>query len=311
MTAPTFSLQAPSQGLTVQPPTGVTGSGQWMNVTIDSWQESENSTFILYATNAAGQLISRDQTQVGGNVSLADATLAQIGVIVTDNGSLLQEGQASVYLRPDQFLRVAVVAGDGSVIEDLPVSNTISDGGQKDKAVLTTEDFTFIGQLVDNLSPKDWLANAQLQQNEPIYFFQANSTIQVAVSGSCTLTNTLKWVPVTFDPLTGQKTVGGAIAADTDAFRDSLKKNALDFSITGTGQQFNETQELKITTEGYYAPFLETSAGNTFFIGTAANPNNQSHFRLFGNGVFGVEDLPGANSGDFDFNDMVVRLTPI
>ncbi len=309
--APSLSFQPQTQGLTVKLPTGVTSGGQWMDVRIDSWEKSENSTFILYATNAAGQLISRDQTQVGGAVTLADATLAKIGVVVTDNGTLLQEGQASVYLRPDQFLRIAVLAGDGSVIEDLPVSNTVLDGGKEDKALLTTESFTFTGELVDTLTPTTWLANAQLQQDEPIYFFQANSTIQIEASGSCALTNTLKWAPVTFDPLTGQKMVGGVLAADTDAFRDSLKENALDFSIVGTGAQFDVTKALKIVIEGYYAPFLETSAGNTFFIGTAANPNNQTHFRLFGNGVFGIEDLPGTITSDFDFNDMVVRMTPV
>jgi hypothetical protein len=281
-----------------------------MDVTIDSWEKSENSTFILYATNAAGELISRDQTKVGGNVTLTEATLAKLGVVVTDNGTLLQEGQASVYLRPDQFLRIAVVAGDGSVIEDLPVNNTVISGGQEDKATLTTESFSFIGQVVDTLAPTTWLAHSQLQQDEPIYFFQANSKIEIAASGSCALTNTLKWAPVTFDPLTGQKIVGRVLAADTDAFRDSLKKNALDFSIVGTGQKFDESKELMIKDEGYYAPFLETSAGDTFFIGSVANPNNQAHFRLFGNGIFGIEDLPSANSSDFDFNDMVVRMTP-
>lgn len=308
-----LQFQASSPGLTLITPSGSTASGQWLNITIDSWQKSDNSTFVLYATNAAGELISRDQTKVGDSVTFTEATLAKIGVVVTDNGTLIQEGQASVYLRTGQFLRLAVLAGDGTVIEDLPVDNKVVADGEEHIALLSNEEFILQGKLTHTLSPANWLATAQLQQDQPIYFFQANSTINIQASGSCALTNTLKWVPVEFDPLTGQKQVGGVLAADTDEFRDVLKQNALHFTLTGggTGDKFDIMKDLTISTAGYYAPFLETSQGNTFFIGSNGNPGNQTHFRLFGDGVFGIEDLPGSSTSDFDFNDMVVRLSSV
>jgi hypothetical protein len=228
----------------------------------------------------------------------------------------MHEGQASVYLRTGQFLRLAVLSGDGTILEDLPVTNQVLEGGQEDIAFLSTENLTLKGNLTNTLSPTDWLSNAQLQQDDALYYFQANSNISIEASGSCALTNTLKWVPVDLDPVTGERSVGGVITADTDEFRDALRKNALkDFAITGggTGDKFDITQTLTIpdSASGYYAPFLETSQGNTFFIGTTANPDNLSHFRLFGNAIFGIEDLPSTNMSDFDFNDMVVRITPL
>ncbi|AFZ46313.1 5'-Nucleotidase domain-containing protein [Cyanobacterium stanieri PCC 7202] len=49
-----------------------------------------------------------------------------------------------------------------------------------------------------------------------------------------------------------------------------------------------------------------------YFSFLGANPDNSLHVRNYGNNIFGFEDLPG-NLGvsDFDFNDALVRFTPI
>ncbi|MBD2346322.1 5'-nucleotidase C-terminal domain-containing protein [Anabaena subtropica] len=67
---------------------------------------------------------------------------------------------------------------------------------------------------------------------------------------------------------------------------------------------------------GIYAPFIISNStvdrvlsGQTnqvYFPFLGANPNQIDHIRLLGDNTFGFEDLP--NGGDFDYNDVIVRV---
>lgn len=57
------------------------------------------------------------------------------------------------------------------------------------------------------------------------------------------------------------------------------------------------------------APFAVVNANgiiNTYFGFEQANPDGLSHFRIFGDNIFGLEDQPGIGDGDFD--DLVVGI---
>jgi hypothetical protein len=58
---------------------------------------------------------------------------------------------------------------------------------------------------------------------------------------------------------------------------------------------------------GFYAPVLKTQGGDVFVIGTA-NVDGHEHIRMFGQNTFGFEDLRADQHGDFDYNDMVMRV---
>ncbi|MGA1132549.1 MAG: DUF4114 domain-containing protein [Prochlorotrichaceae cyanobacterium] len=47
---------------------------------------------------------------------------------------------------------------------------------------------------------------------------------------------------------------------------------------------------------------------NVYFPFLALNSDGQDHFQLLGNGLFGIEDLPGAQS-DNDFDDVIIQIT--
>ena len=66
----------------------------------------------------------------------------------------------------------------------------------------------------------------------------------------------------------------------------------------------------------YYGLYFQGENGNTFYsvAGLGSDPNYQ-HFAVFdgGNGGFwiGMEDLPFSHPTDFDYNDMIVSITPV
>jgi hypothetical protein len=60
---------------------------------------------------------------------------------------------------------------------------------------------------------------------------------------------------------------------------------------------------------GYYAPVLTTQGGDTFVIGASANSDGRDHIRVFGQNTFGFEDLTAAQNADWDYNDLVMKIT--
>jgi len=53
---------------------------------------------------------------------------------------------------------------------------------------------------------------------------------------------------------------------------------------------------------------LATEGGDTFVIGSA-NVDGRDHIRVFGQNLFGFEDLKANQASDFDYNDLVLKLT--
>ena len=55
------------------------------------------------------------------------------------------------------------------------------------------------------------------------------------------------------------------------------------------------------------------SPDGTWFIdngsSNSANADGAQHVRLFGENVFGFEDMSAPRGADFDYNDTIVRLT--
>jgi hypothetical protein len=130
------------------------------------------------------------------------------------------------------------------------------------------------------------------------------------VAGSANNANTLHFVHFDVDPNTGAASVGGVAYGNTDAFRAAVQKN-WDQGITvqdGHGT-FQDTGNWTVAGKsGFYAPVLATQNGDIFVVGTA-NVDGREHIKVFGENTFGFEDLRADQHSDFDYNDMVVKLT--
>ena len=116
------------------------------------------------------------------------------------------------------------------------------------------------------------------------------------------------------DPLTGNM----LMPSDT-GYQQAALANRIDLTLTGENgrtQQFSaelETGKLLstfIVIDSTLDDFLSSSSFNSdglYFNHIGANTDGKDHVRLFGDNLFGYEDIAGG--GDMDFNDTVVKVS--
>lgn len=280
--------------------------GNWIHVTASETPPA-GTTLILYTTDADGRLVGADGTLVD---SLRDATVGKVGAVSNDTGALLATSAQSVYLKTGLELHFAVESGNGAVDTDACVALTATEGGGYGVDVGGIK----VQAAVDNdLSATDLAAGVQRTWDMPLVYLTQGETLSVDLSGSAANINTLGFAPVAFDTATGTFSVSGVAFGDTDAFHAAVVA-ALDpgFSQTLGGGDFTRTESWVVSgPTGFYTPVLQTQNGNIFVVGSAANPGGLEHIRTYGANSFGFEDLAYDENSDYDYNDMVMTLTPV
>jgi hypothetical protein len=299
---------APSTGNTVQLDPGGTGAaGNWLDLHVLS-SNLPNGTLLAYTTDALGNLIGRDG-QTGSGVTLQDAVVASIGLVKTDAGATMFTGDQAAYLPVGQQLHFAIQTGNGAV-QDLP--NTIVSGTSTLGIQVTGNNGSLaLSASIDNtLSADASLAATQRQTNQALTYLTQGSTVDVSVAGSAYNNNAVHFVRIDVDHATGDWSVGGVAYGNTDAFRAAVTANwDAGFSASGGRGTFSSHQEWTVSSgTGYYAPVMTTESGNVFVVGTA-NVDGLSHIRLYGQNTFGFEDLAANQHSDFDYNDLVMKLS--
>jgi len=281
------------------------GSGSWVRLQVQEAGSLKDATLLFYAIDGDGNLIGRDG-QVGGAVTVQDATLASIGAATDDHGGLLFSGGQSLYLPVGQQLRVATLQPDGTV--NLAPDVSISD--EEGSVQLTVGDTVLSAQTDTSLSDSAILASSQRMLKAPFVYLEHGASVDVDLAGSCGNTNTLGFVRFDIDAKTGAWSVGGVSYGDTDAFEAAVR-GALDDGFHFTrGGEFQESVTWTVDgKDGYYAPVLITQNDDLFVIGDA-NAGGMDYIRTYGENTFGFEDLAYDQNSDFDFNDMVMRITP-
>jgi len=284
---------------------GTTAGGSWIQLQTTG-SSMPNGTLLAFATDALGNMIGRD-----GSITtdLSEAVLAQIGSVAFDNGTVMQTGTQSVFLPVGQQLHFAVQTGNNT-IEQLP---GVQIAGTNSLSISVNGGFGTLNlqATVDNtLSASANLAASQRDYNQPWAYLTQGQGVNVEVAGSAWNMNTIHFVHIDVNPATSAWSVGGVAYGNTDAFRSAVA-NSWDpgFAATGGRGDFGGTTGWTPSTgTGFYAPVLATEGGDIFVIGNA-NVDGQDHIRMFGQNTFGFEDLRTDQNSDFDYNDVVVRLT--
>jgi hypothetical protein len=265
------------------------------------------TTVVMYATDEDGALVGRDG-ETGPGVTLEEATLAKLGATVSDSGEHLLIADQAVYLLAGQQLHFALLNPDGT-IDDSPTLG-IRDGHGAALS-MNVGGFRFAAVGKSDLAAEVNTATVQRSTDLPLVYLTHGATVGVEVAGSSTDTNTLGFVRVDYDQASDSLSVGGVAYGATEAFYDAVR-DALDsgFSVTDGGAIFEQTDTWTVAgASGFYAPVLLSQFGATFVLGDA-NVDGREHIRLFGQNVFGIESLTAGQGSDFDYNDMVVKLTP-
>lgn len=281
--------------------------GNWIKLDV-SGSSLPNGTLLLYQTDQNGNLIGRDG-QAGDGVTLRDAVIGHIGLVSSDSGQVLVDGDISVYLSVGRQLHFAIQTGDDQ-IQQLP-NVQISGAETLSVAVNGTQGTLRLTATVDNdLSANEWLASSQRDHDRPWMYLSDGETVQVQALGSCNNVNTLHFVRIDVDPASGALSVGGVAYGNSDAFRAAVQANWDDgYASQNGGGTFQSSKTWTVSDgEGFYAPVLVTQAGDVFVVGKA-NVDGRDHIRSYGENLFGFEDLRADQGSDFDYNDMIVHVS--
>lgn len=281
-------------------------AGNWVRLASTS-STMPNGTLLVYATDLDGNLVGRDG-ETGAGVTFDEAVLAHIGSVATDGGAMLFRGLQSVYLPVGQQLHFAVQTGN-DVIQKLPNVLVTGDDTLTVKVTGTFGTLNLTAEVDNTLSATATSAASQRQYDEPWVFLSQGQQATVDIAGSAHNINTIHFVRLDVDR-GGNWSVGGVAYGNTDAFRSAVHDN-WDAGFASTGGRGNFQDHFSWTASsgtGFYAPVLVTEGGDIFVIGKA-NTDGRDHIRLFGENVFGFEDLRADQHSDFDYNDLVMKLS--
>lgn len=179
----------------------------------------------------------------------------------------------------------------------------------------TEELASVMASLVPDNTKNDLLAidPTKRQNSDDTYFYiEANKEFLITIDAIGAYINTLGFIKIDLDPLTGVATHGG-YKADTYNF-DMAVRQTLDTASVGFETQkldpFTENINALWTasTDGYYAPAMITEENHLFVLNHTLD-SSTTHTRMAGEYTVAFEDTLG-NKSDFDFNDIAFKLTP-
>lgn len=287
-----------------------TTGGNWIQLEATS-STLPNGTLIAYATDTDGNMLARDGSVT---TSIDAAALGRIGLVASDGGATFFSGQQSIYLPVGRELGFAVVTGDGVVNADPTVAVTGSGGTLNVTVSGGFGRITLAAEVDNTLSEAATLASSQRMMDQAWVYLTQGTRIGVDLAWSGDYVNALHFVRIDVDPTDPTHwQVGGVDYGNTSAFRTAVQANWEAFSST-QGHSTGMASDIWTVQggTGFYAPVLVTPDGqwtiNNGPLGTA-NADGREHIRNFGENVFGFEDMSAGRGADFDYNDMIMKLT--
>lgn len=224
-------------------------------------------------------------------------------------------GTQHIYLPSGQQLHFAIVAANGQV--DLNPDVTVTSFGNTFNVGISSQ-FDSIGLTADannTLDSSAMLAGSQRATDHSWVYLKTGTQVGINLAWSGDYVNTLHFVRMDSDPgIPGSLRVGGVDYGNTNAFRNAVQANWESFSSTqGHSTATSSTTWTVQGSDGFYAPVLVSGPGDIWMINQSptltANVDGQQHVRNFGANTFGFEDMNASAGADFDYNDMVMRLS--
>jgi hypothetical protein len=308
---PTLSLQQTGDGSGLAFASHVSlgaGGGNWLHFDTASIASllPQGDDVLLYATDANGTPLVRDGL-AGADATIENATLGRIGSLQSDGGLDLLKANQTLFLPDDQQLHFAVLNADGTIDAHPTVQITTSPGGL---LTVHADGLGFSVKVDNTVTDQTYLANDQHNADLPVFNLSHGEAVQVQVAGSAADVNALHFVRVNVDATTGAWSVGGVAYANTNAFRAAVQANwDQGIAVQDGHGTFQDSGTWTVAGKsGFYVPVLATQNGDVFVPGTA-NVDGHDHVRMFGQNTFGFEDLRADQHSDFDYNDMVVKVT--
>ncbi len=303
---PKLVISSDGQGLTVVAGTGQ-GTGLWLDLNAVIANAALQNSFDLVKRLANGQ-----ETPIGSVGATAQATFL---------------GGKELFLGVGETLRFVQNSNDDN--ENVDPALRIEKIGERYRVSLDdngdpSPDSDFNDLIVDvDSTPLDpfesvvSLASQQLTSSDGILDLtnlqEDKLTLNLSIVTDSENINTLSFVKLDVDPVTGKplSQVAGVSASAGEAFRTAVRDNLVDFSIAAGGQTKSlATWEVGASDSGYYAAVVVSSEGNLFTLGDSTAADGRQHLKVFGDNSFGFEDLLSSGGVDWDYNDLIVTVTP-
>ncbi|WP_269581201.1 hypothetical protein [Roseibium sp. Sym1] len=281
--------------------------GSWISFDVQQAAGTrDGDTILLFVRDLEGYYVSREGFD-GPEITFEQSIRGALSSVHADDLSLILLGNQTVYLEADQVLCFAVLSGNGRIDMTPTVQDLSSDGN----TILQVGDIQIQAVVDNDLTFEQKLASAQRSYNEEFVFLEHGTEVSLNLAGSAGNINQIGFVRVLLDPETGDpSSVGGVEYGNTEEFRQALRDEVDGgYLLEGGGGTFDFSDTWVVDGEdGYYAPVLFTQSGNVFFIGDA-HEGGYEYIRTYGANTFGFEDLSAAEDSDFDYNDMVLKLS--
>jgi hypothetical protein len=331
-------LHADDQGLVYLP--GDEGD-TWIRIDLASDQLARGEQLVVVAKTADGQFVDRDG-HAGSDVPVENAIVARFSDIENDDGSkmdltpvqrpdtaLTARDKANFILArqnaehdPSRDAQQSAVADSSSELHydfymlspDGQLSPVVGlqQSSQDNRSVVVSQgDLAISAKLDGNLDDFDQLANEQRLTDLPLVQLTHGETVHLVIAGSAVDVSTAHFVRIDEDPTTGAMSVGGVPYGNTEAFRAAVEANwDPGFAIQdGGAAKFKDEVDWTVAgASGLYAPVLETQSGDIFVLGKA-NVDGHAHVLTLAENTFGFEDRRADQHSDFDYNDMVIRIS--
>ncbi|WP_457767240.1 beta strand repeat-containing protein [Cyanobium sp. ULC065] len=303
---PKLVISSDGQGLTVVAGTGQ-GTGLWLDLNAVIANSALQNSFDLVKRLANGQ-----ETSIGSVGATAQATFL---------------GGKELFLGVGETLRFVQNSNDDN--ENVDPALRIEKIGERYRVSLDdngdpSPDSDFNDLIVDvDSTPLDpfesvvSLASQQRTSSDGILDLtnlqEGKLTLNLSIVTDSENINTLSFVKLDVDPVTGKplSQVAGVSASEGEAFRTAVRDNLVDFSIAAGGQAKSlATWEVGASDSGYYAAVVVSFEGNLFTLGDTTAADGRQHLKVFGDNSFGFEDLLSSGGADWDYNDLIVTVTP-
>ncbi len=303
---PKLVISSDGQGLTVVAGTGQ-GTGLWLDLNAVIANSALQNSFDLVKRLANGQ-----ETSIGSVGATAQATFL---------------GGKELFLGVGETLRFVQNSNDDN--ENVDPALRIEKIGERYRVSLDDNgdprpDSDFNDLIVDvDSTPLDpfesvvSLASQQRTSSDGILDLtnlqEGKLTLNLSIVTDSENINTLSFVKLDVDPVTGKplSQVAGVSASEGEAFRTAVRDNLVDFSIAAGGQAKSlATWEVGASDSGYYAAVVVSFEGNLFTLGDTTAADGRQHLKVFGDNTFGFEDLLSSGGADWDYNDLIVTVTP-
>ena len=293
---PSLVVTPDGRGVTV---VGSAGQGLWVELSvIGAFAELQNSLNVLRVSGGASE-------EVG---ALGSSPIApEVGVL---------GGKRYVFLASGEELRFTQSTGEQPLVAD---PSLIIDGsdpsivlGLDDGAAGPDADFNDLEVLIRSVAytPDADYAMGLPQASATDGFLdltgEAADGIEVTLQSFSDLGNTLSFVKIDIDPVTGSFSVGGVTLDQGEAFRNAVAANLADFSVDLGGEGSSTTVFWDPAESGLYAPVLLTGYGDLLTIGPSGTADGLAHLKVLGQNSFAFEDLLASQGADWDFNDFLV-----